>query len=398
MIKTDVCIIGAGPAGTTTALYLEKMGISSVIVDKSTFPRHKACGEAMRVNVHFVLKDLNPEYLEELREKIVLQSSILRVVSTNGTPLTMHLGQAFSYMAKRYEFDNFLISKIKDKDKVQLIENQPVQKITKTENGYLLSDYSNEFQLETKLIVFAAGANTALQKQIETVSKDSTNKVVGVRAYFKNATFTNDTTHIFLFKELYGGYVWVFPLPDGNANIGLAMKSQIVQENKVNMRAMFDKLTKHERLQPYLKNATIDSTLGGATIMLPKIGQSLSGEGYMLTGDSGLAINPITGFGVGHAMKMGRSAAKQVQRCLEANDFSEAFMKQYDNEVFKELGTEVKYGLRLTSLFNKTWLVDGLIRLFGNSKAFKKLFKNASFASNLRNPVFIFKKLFFSRS
>lgn len=398
MIKTDVCIIGAGPAGATTALYLEKMGISSVIVDRATFPRHKACGEAMRVNVHFVLKDLNPDYLEELRENIILQSSKTRVVSKNGTPLTIHLGRAFSYMGKRYEFDNFLISKVKEKSKIQLVENQPIQQIKKTENGYLLTDFANDFQLETKLVVFAAGANTALQKQIETEPKDTSNKVVGVRAYFKNATFPDDTTHIFLFEELYGGYVWVFPLPDGNANVGLAMKSQIVQKNKVNMRAKFDKLTKHERLQPYLKDATIDSTLGGATIMLPEIGQSLSGEGYMLAGDSGLAINPITGFGVGHAMLMGRTAAYQVERCLAANDFSAEFMKQYDKAVYEKLGAEVKYGLSLTKLFNRTWLVDGLIRFLGTSKAFSSLLRNGSFAANLKNPKFIFKKLFFSRS
>ena len=60
MIITDICILGAGPSGATTALYLDKMGISSILIDKATFPRHKTCGEAMRVNVHFVLKDLNP--------------------------------------------------------------------------------------------------------------------------------------------------------------------------------------------------------------------------------------------------------------------------------------------------------------------------------------------------
>ena len=34
MIKTDVCIIGAGPSGTSTSLMLSKMKISHYIVDK----------------------------------------------------------------------------------------------------------------------------------------------------------------------------------------------------------------------------------------------------------------------------------------------------------------------------------------------------------------------------
>ena len=64
MITTDVCILGAGPGGATAALYLDKMGIPSVLIDKATFPRHKTCGEAMRVNVHFVLNDLDENYLD----------------------------------------------------------------------------------------------------------------------------------------------------------------------------------------------------------------------------------------------------------------------------------------------------------------------------------------------
>jgi flavin-dependent dehydrogenase len=47
MIKTDVCIIGAGPSGTSTSLMLSKMKISHYIVDKSIFPRDKTCGDGL---------------------------------------------------------------------------------------------------------------------------------------------------------------------------------------------------------------------------------------------------------------------------------------------------------------------------------------------------------------
>ena len=141
MIKTKVCILGAGPAGATTALYLEKMGISSVLIDKAVFPRHKTCGEAMRINVHFVLKDLNPNYLKELKNNIVLKSSQLRLIAKNGQDLKIHLGKAFCYLGKRYDFDNFLISKVKAKPTIQLIENQSISKIIKTKIGCTIIYY-----------------------------------------------------------------------------------------------------------------------------------------------------------------------------------------------------------------------------------------------------------------
>lgn len=396
VIKTKVCIIGAGPAGATTALYLDKMGISSVLIDKAIFPRHKTCGEAMRVNVHFVLKDLNPDYLKELEDKLVLKSSKLRLIANNGKDLTLHLGKAFSYLGKRYEFDNFLISKAKSKPTIQLIENQSISTIKKTETGYILSNKTGDLQIKTQMVVFAAGCNNALQKQIDTTPKDTDNKILGVRVYFKNVTFPDSTTHIYFFKKLHGGYLWAFPLPNGYANIGMAMKADMIKAHKVNLRSLFEETVQHERLQPFLKNATIDSTIGGATVLLPTMGQSLSGEGYVLAGSSGLAINPITGFGVGHAMKMGRYAAKQVERCLSANDFSADFMKQYDTEVYEMMGEEVEGGLKLTNLLKKTWLVNGLIRFFGSSQRFRKLFNNPTLADNLDNPTFILKELFLS--
>lgn len=396
MIKTNICILGAGPGGTTTALYLEKMGISSVLIDKATFPRHKTCGEAMRVNVHFVLQDLNPDYITELQEKnTILRSPKVRLIANDGTDLNIHLGRSFGYMGKRYNFDNFLINKAKLKPKVQVIENQTIHKITKIENGYLLTNKSGDFQVKTKLVVFAAGGKNSLQKQLIFKKTPIEKQILGVRAYFKNATFPDDSTHVYFFEELYGGYLWVFPLPNGNANIGLAIKADKVQEHKLNLRAIFQQIIQHERIQPFLKNAIIDSSISGATVELPTFGQSLSGDGLLFVGDSGLAVNPITGFGVGHAMKMGRYAAQQIQRSLAINDFSATALKGYDEAVYNRMGDEVKGGLALTRLLGKPKIVNGLIRFFGKSQRFRKLFNHPDYPENFNNPWFIFKHLFF---
>ena len=43
----DLIIVGAGPAGTTAALYAERNNLNSIVVDKATFPRDKICGAAL---------------------------------------------------------------------------------------------------------------------------------------------------------------------------------------------------------------------------------------------------------------------------------------------------------------------------------------------------------------
>ena len=44
MERYDVAVIGAGPAGSVTAIHLARGGARVLLVDKATFPRDKPCG------------------------------------------------------------------------------------------------------------------------------------------------------------------------------------------------------------------------------------------------------------------------------------------------------------------------------------------------------------------
>ena len=43
----DVIIVGAGPAGTTAALYAHRLELKCILLDKAVFPRDKICGDAL---------------------------------------------------------------------------------------------------------------------------------------------------------------------------------------------------------------------------------------------------------------------------------------------------------------------------------------------------------------
>ena len=59
MIKTSIVIIGAGPAGCTCALALAKKNIPSTVIDQSSFPRDKICGDALSGKVVLSLKKID---------------------------------------------------------------------------------------------------------------------------------------------------------------------------------------------------------------------------------------------------------------------------------------------------------------------------------------------------
>jgi len=52
----DVCIIGAGPGGSTCAYYLAQKGFQPLILEKKEFPRDKICGDAFTQRCHVHLE------------------------------------------------------------------------------------------------------------------------------------------------------------------------------------------------------------------------------------------------------------------------------------------------------------------------------------------------------
>ena len=56
--KTEVLIIGAGPAGTTAAIHAARAGFSTLLVDAKRFPRDKTCGDGLTPRAVAQLKSL----------------------------------------------------------------------------------------------------------------------------------------------------------------------------------------------------------------------------------------------------------------------------------------------------------------------------------------------------
>ena len=55
----DAIIVGAGPAGTCAALYGHRLGLKTLVLDKSQFPRDKTCGDAFSGKSVKIMDDLD---------------------------------------------------------------------------------------------------------------------------------------------------------------------------------------------------------------------------------------------------------------------------------------------------------------------------------------------------
>jgi geranylgeranyl reductase family protein len=409
MIQTEILIIGAGPGGAATALFLAKQGIKCTLVDKAIFPRDKICGDALSGKVVEVLKKLDPSLVDELHAlpNEFLGSFGVTFIAPGGESLRVPFQNEITatspppgFISKRMDFDNWLIAKVRSQPLIQLIENTELRKFEKTIYGYKAISKSGEV-FEAKLIIAADGAYSTFAKDEAGLQTEAAHNCFGLRAYYKNVSALDHQNFIELhfLKDFLPGYFWIFPLPNGYANIGVGMRADVVSKRKLNLKKEFEKIiATHPAIASRFSAAEQMGEVKLYGLPLGSKKRPLSGDNYMLIGDAAMLIDPFTGEGIGNAMMSGMYAALQAKQCLDKNDFSKKVLKAYDETVYKRLWSELLLSYRMQQLVNFPSLFNFVVRKANSNITLKEtisaMFEDIDLRARLKDPKFYFKLLF----
>ncbi|MGX5818245.1 NAD(P)/FAD-dependent oxidoreductase [Chitinophaga lutea] len=409
MITTSVCIIGAGPGGATAALQLDRLGISCVVVDKAVFPRDKVCGDGLSGKVITALQRIDPAIAERLRTLQEKENSWgVTFVSPGRQAMDVPYRPNYNkqsdapigFVCKRIHFDNFLVDELKRSPHVSLHEGVAIDRYTSGPDGYVVSNADGSFQVTAKLLIIANGAHSSFTKDVAGIRMEPRYYAAGIRAYYKGVTGMHADSFIELhfLKGLLPGYLWIFPLPNGEANVGMDMLSDAVRDRKVNLKKLLtDTLREDPVFAERFRNAEMTSSLDGYGLPLGSKKRTLSGDRYMLVGDAAFIIDPFTGEGIGNALYSGAIAAKQAAACLEQNDFSAATMAAYDESVYRVLGPELRLSHKLQQLVKYPRLFNWLMKMGMKNKQLRDVISSMFYEVDLRKkltkPSFYFKLL-----
>ena len=364
----DVIIVGAGPAGSTAALYAHRLGLNCILLDKAVFPRDKICGDALSGKSVRLMRELNLlEGVEELEG-----SEINRITfgSPSHSQFDVHLkgNKNNDYITKGYVvprkiFDNFLFKK--------------ADELTETRQGFMVNDiiYQNdnisgvkgtniegkEEILNAPIIMGCDGANSIVARKLGLYEMDMENTAVAIRCYYEGVEGLSNQIELHYVSEVKPGYFWLFPAGNGKANIGIGLSKNDAKKEDRTLRQIMDEIVQSDYFRSRFGNARPLEKPVGWNLPLGRIQRKNHGNGFMLLGDAAGLVDPFTGEGIGNAMVAAKHAMQVASKAKNHKDYSERSFSEYDQLLWDDIGGELRTSTKLQSLARSSFLLNFVI-------------------------------------
>jgi len=312
--RTDVLVVGAGPAGAATAAWAARAGLDVVLADAADFPRDKPCGDG-----------LTPRAVHELRRLGLGDWLRGRAVSwglrANGFGHELYLPwngphlPAYGSAVARLELDATIRQVALDAgaapaDGVRAVD---VVRDGGRVTGVVVRRGRESATIACDRLVVADGARSQLGRALGREWHRDTAYGVAVRGYVKSGRSDDPwiSSHLELRDgrgELLSGYGWVFPLDDGEVNIGVGTLATARRPAEVGLRGLLDFYAGQRREEWELEG----EVRAPWSALLPMGGavSGVAGPTWLLVGDAAGCVNPLNGEGIDYALETGRLAAE----------------------------------------------------------------------------------------
>lgn len=335
----DAIIVGAGPAGTTTARFAALGGARVLVLEKrQEIGTPVRCGEGIA-----------PRWAKEVG--IPLDGDWLtnrvkgaKIISPNGTTLTIDdedMGTEIGMVIERDRFDKALARMAVDAGADLRVKTR-VTRINHDDEGQVCGvrvvHLGKERDITAPIVVGADGFESQVGHW---VGIKTTLKPVEITSNLQyrlvNLDIPGDYCEFHLAPSDIGGYFWNFPKSKTEANIGFGILLANCHEPAAAKKHLDRFIAEHPL---YSKGQAIEMVGGGTSLSAP-LDRTVA-QGVMIVGDSARQINSITGGGIGTACTAAKVAGQTIAAAVKANDYSEEFLQMYERG-WRELMEENLY-------------------------------------------------------
>lgn len=329
--QQDVIIVGAGPAGSATATFLARAGISCLLLERHHFPRDKVCGDGLTPQALYWLDQLGcVDQVLEQTDCCIKECDLYingRYIFSGRFPENTPY-PPFCTLLDRRRLDHLLVQNAVASGAV-LQEGVHVRDVFRDAEGVGVEATVGGAlrRFRAKLLVGADGAGSAVARFIGN-SPQGLTKAVSVRAYYEGALLDRSLVRVYFNEEFFPGYAWIFLDDHGHANVGLGYVCDGNFPLRINVKDAFQAFLKKDLGEVLAKGTMAGCVTGGwAGYSRPR---SRCAERILLVGDAANSGDPLNGGGIHKAFESGALAASFLRQVLEANDCSAAAMGRYE--------------------------------------------------------------------
>lgn len=319
----DVIVVGAGPSGSSSALFLAKRGLDVLIIEKKRLPRYKVCAGGIP-RYTFELLELSPSYfdafnIEKLR--VYCGERVKEYSIPNNSIFTVH----------RDQFD-YKLTQLACQNGAKLLEGEEVIGIEE-ENNSLTIKTNLGHRFKSRYLIGADGVGSKVARFIKANFRYRVPLAVQ-----KDIPYKNPEPTISLFIGLVPmGYGWIFPK---NEVLSVGLGAYAFSPRKMpQVLSVLLKDLDHRNI-PLLAHP----------IAFYRGKRRLAKERIILVGDSAHITDPFSGEGIRNAIKSAKIAEETILECIK-------------NSKSLSIYTEKLYSAMARELF-LAWMISGIFYRF----------------------------------
>jgi len=364
--RTDVLVIGAGPAGSACALWLARHGVDVVLADQHAFPRDKVCGDGLIPDAHAALKRLG--VYDEVMAAAQRASHVGAVAPSGGR---VDVPGQLAVLPRR-ELDMILCRAAVNAGAKLLAPARfeaPIEEAGAVVGARMNVD-GRTHELRARHVVLATGARPQALIAAGLCERREPSGVA-LRGYVRNDAMAGrmNTLDVVWHRRLRGGYGWIFPAPGSLFNIGVGLldsheRSGAAQRRAiedVNLRELFATFCEvYAPARELMRDGIPQGDLKGAPLRCSLQGARLGKAGLRVTGEAAGSTYSFTGEGIGKAMETGLLAAENLLAARDADLDDAQALANYEAAI-AQLKPRFDLYERANRVNHRPWLADLLV-------------------------------------
>ena len=326
----EVIVVGGGPGGSATATLLAAAGHHVLVLDKASFPRHKACSEYVNPEGRRLLRELGVETEAETLGAHRMEAMLVhapgggRFAADFGT---VEPGRAALGLS-RHKLDHLLLQRAADVGATVcerahargvLVEEGRVVGVEATING-------TRETLRAPLIVGADGRHSVVTRSLGLDAPIRWPKRTGLVAHYRGVTGLDRHGEMHVGPD---GYAGLALLEDGLTNVAFVADTADVASRDGTLEQFFAAgLARLPAVASKLTGAERVGSIRGIGPMAHRARRT-AGDGYLLVGDAASFLDPFTGEGIYEALRAATLASPVASAALRAGDLSAEALAPY---------------------------------------------------------------------